>query len=1022
MDTTVIIFWVYFIIRAYIKNLKTTMAQLRALFIIFGILWNMHIEMTICTSLKTKSKKSTLKNNQENKLPHNKTFISRRKRPPTESTKDMMLFAQSSYKSTCVEQNNRNMESSDINVQPEPIDTYIAHSKRSTTIPETSGDIEVTSPLNHTQEENSIGLDEYLEKDIKDGQDNIELDPSVSLELLPKDYCTISQISKNKDKHITFSIYQKKRKYIVRNYTDYKPVVNNLIIFSYRNGLLSKSIKEYSQKIIDIWKKEKNTNIWIMILNLNTFFLKKMLIFKAIIKIKDIEVNNFPKKAYYNSFLEDLVEYIDTHSQTIYRYNEIASTRTYTHKKETLGTILANKEVSLYCCCSGIDRQMDIEGTEEDIKIKKILNSILLIPEVYEDFYKIPIRVINEFFRVIKEDLEKKVIYFNIELQRYTNKLALLELECVIKYLIGLAQKDTDLLTKSYKKINELKIDQKSIHNYSIIQIYSLVYKSVYLFYMHFGEIYKISKAERAQIKNRTSIMHMRIHATQLFNKTLGTFAVANQKYLRLSVILKEIIQIEDKISVPHIIMLHSVCQPVKNNNILLKIQDHYHIQFVNNVKHTIEVIHIPFYIYKKENGETVHRSFHTINTIIDHLKNIFKIGNDKKDILGGGVYPFKYSIETKTWSLITTENDLNKTIQMIEDKKCNVVFYYIKENIYKTEFCFAQFFCPNSIKHEVMDENIDKPRIPLFFPRLMVSAATIGPYKKNCNKYRTRKTQNYTNLKPISYIYNYTNSSEGKAEINKTKKVKVCETDDIFNSCYYTSTDSELDSYESSSDKEKEKDIESPLDKSSNKKRLEYVIKYYYSDFFIRKSTDFYEDPHCYCMDIQQKIDKNNKNIYIIWSNRVYSSVYEYTTYKFDRKIKDERAHMSAIKQPAHASFISMLQRKNPSLNTALYGHCIYKTYTNVNYKTIPIFCLTMKDLLEWQNAYLMDLNSTEKLYLKSKKCKLDFTLRDISDVIKNKNLEAVKKSNQGIISIRDNNYNGCKYGIHYDIFNILF
>ncbi|KAI5131543.1 hypothetical protein NEPAR03_2477, partial [Nematocida parisii] len=35
-----------------------------------------------------------------------------------------------------------------------------------------------------------------------------------------------------------------------------------------------------------------------------------------------------------------------------------------------------------------------------------------------------------------------------------------------------------------------------------------------------------------------------------------------------------------------------------------------------------------------------------------------------------------------------------------IESENCNVVFYYIKENIYETEFCFAQFVYSSEVKN----------------------------------------------------------------------------------------------------------------------------------------------------------------------------------------------------------------------------------------------------------------------------------------------------------------------------------
>ncbi|KAI5153023.1 hypothetical protein NEPAR06_0144 [Nematocida parisii] len=78
--------------------------------------------------------------------------------------------------------------------------------------------------------------------------------------------------------------------------------------------------------------------------------------------------------------------------------------------------------------------------------------------------------------------------------------------------------------------------------------------------------------------------------------------------------------------------------------------------------------------------------------------------------------------------------------------------------------------------------------------------------------------------------------------------------------------------------------------------------------------------------------------------------------------------------------------------------------------------------------NAYLVDKNtkdeiidpiSMRKLYKKDYDPK--FILKDVSSAIQNSKLEEIKQSDEGIISIRDNNYNGCKYGIHYDILSSL-
>ncbi|KAI5146401.1 hypothetical protein NEPAR06_2431, partial [Nematocida parisii] len=44
-----------------------------------------------------------------------------------------------------------------------------------------------------------------------------------------------------------------------------------------------------------------------------------------------------------------------------------------------------------------------------------------------------------------------------------------------------------------------------------------------------------------------------------------------------------------------------------------------------------------------------------------------------------------------------------------------------------------------------------------------------------------------------------------------------------------------------------------------------------------------------------------------------------------------------------------------------------------------------------------------------------------DISNAIQDSNLEEIKQCSKGVMFIRDNNYNSCKYGFHYDILNVL-
>ncbi|EIJ93151.1 uncharacterized protein NEPG_02107 [Nematocida parisii ERTm1] len=77
-----------------------------------------------------------------------------------------------------------------------------------------------------------------------------------------------------------------------------------------------------------------------------------------------------PNPLYYNGFINDLFEYIKNHGSSLYSHSDIHS-GVKKKKSETVGDILSNKEISLYCCCGGINSQMAVEGAERDIKLKK---------------------------------------------------------------------------------------------------------------------------------------------------------------------------------------------------------------------------------------------------------------------------------------------------------------------------------------------------------------------------------------------------------------------------------------------------------------------------------------------------------------------------------------------------------------------------------------------------------------------------------------------------------------------------
>ncbi|KAI5185587.1 hypothetical protein NEIRO03_2086 [Nematocida sp. AWRm78] len=781
--------------------------------------------------------------------------------------------------------------------------------------------------------------------------------------------------------------------YVIRNYTGYIENNENMIFLRSSKDSTIKRTFEKSKQVIEAWKKDTTTDIWTMVKHLCTDFSSTMRLLNNI-ESTNPYINNMPNPFCYNGFLNDLTYYINNYGQAVYRQQEIRN-KTYRKKKETLGDIWINKEINIYCCCSGIDRQIVTGEADEDIELKKKLNTIFYIPEIYEDFYKIPLDVVSRFFQ-------------EFELQTYkssslNNNLRhkLIGVKHIIIYLICIAQKEevmANQLYKEVKKIKTLENNSRTIEKFTAIEVYSLIYSIVGLFYKYFGITYKLDSCQQYKIRNRTPLLHINnLYSRRAHTKALGFYVMTEQKYLKFSTTLVETNEIENSEYDRIVKTTHTMKDSAfTEDNALLCVKDHYHVQFVDNVKHTIEMIHLPYYIHEQESGKIKKHQPYAIHYIVVCLKLMFNVGVNSLYSKLGDIYPFKYNRKSKTWSLITKRSELNKTVEMIEKENCNVVFYYIKEKICETKFCFAQFVYSPEVRNEVNDENIDKPRIPLFLPIFMVSAFSLGPYNKSTINRKVFNLYHFTNLKPIKYIQTYIVSFNSELPFSDVQKK-------ISNLLL--------------------------LNRHMKESDLNYAIKHYYSDFFIRNSTDFYEDFHCYCMDIQQEINKNCDSVVITWNVRNYNSVYEYTTYKFDSKIQDERTHIGAIKQPAIASFISMLQNKNPSMDMAMYGYCIYKTNCDKeDYKTSAVFCLTMKDLLERLNTYLIDLNkqkeiidpiSEKRLFLKNYAPK--FILKDISSAIMNSTLEQIKNSPHGIISVRNNNYNGCKYGIHYDIMNLL-
>ncbi|KAI5156973.1 hypothetical protein NEPAR06_2338 [Nematocida parisii] len=979
------------------------MKQLRKKCIIFGLMFIISIEIVICGGFEPMHKKNSSKTDN--------LSIS-----GTPLLSDMF----NNYSSVSSDNTNQLMQTDD-----QPLDLSNPNKRPHDTD-------------NNTQNSNAIKRARYM------GMNNssMHIIPKTIIDLTSESaskmplketselttFTTINplKVDSNSNLVITSTLYfcAAENQFIIRNYTSYIESFENVLVLNYSGMSKYEAVNQKKYIITKNWKSDNETDIWTMIKSVDMRFLLLKSVFKNMLNTSFFNDYSLTNPLWYDRFLNDLVYYIKSHGQPTIHWNNLATSLHNNKRTEALGDIWINKEVSLYCCCSGINSQMVLEGGEKDIQLKKKLNAILLIPEVYEDFYKMPQNIVDNFVKEIKVEImnrDKKNKRNNIIGSANDLKIEQLpDLKWIMKYLIHTVQKNEASAEEAYNEIKQIKLHGDNVNligDSNAIEVYNFVCNKVGIFYKYHGVAYKLYQKQKGAIRNRTRLIHINnMHEIRAHNKLLGDGSLNAQQLFISIAQIKNINEIEN-IGSTHVIDIDDIKHTdiFTENNILLSIKDHYHVQFVDNEWHTVTMIHLPYYIHRQKNGTIVNYQFHTIKDIITHLKSAFNIrecgrprviktaDNDIFDIKRknsicrtGRIYPFKYNKMDKTWSLITDDSDLNKTVQTIESENCNVVFYYIKEDIKKAEFCFAQFVYSSEVKNNVKDDNMEKTRIPLFLSKFMVSGAVLGPYDKNSISYHVFKLGEYKDLVPIDYTEIYTppffktNSSSSRIQINDSRS--------------------------------------SVIERHMKENDLNYAIKHYYSDFFIRNSTDFYEDPHCYYMNIQSEINNATGDINITWNTRFYESVYEYTTYKFDSKIRDERSHVGAINQPAHASFIDMLQRKNPSLNTALYGHCFYKTHAEVDYKTSAVFCLTMKDLLEKMNAYLMDINTKDEIIdpisgtvLNKKDYDPRFILKDISSAIQDSKLQEIRQSDEGIISIRDNNHNSCKYGIHYDILNNL-
>ncbi|KAI5167358.1 hypothetical protein NEIRO03_1872 [Nematocida sp. AWRm78] len=702
---------------------------------------------------------------------------------------------------------------------------------------------------------------------------------------------------------------------------------------------------------------------------------------------------------YYSGFMSDLYAYLLKHTPSCYRR---FFDRTPCNKKSSalhttaLGDIYIKRKLNIGWCAESIFYiayflNKEIGGNlSKETKLKRQLHAILGIPEIYEDLFYMPKSMIEDIRSIVLR-IEKDEPGLKLQ-----DRPKFLECLMIVSYLSDKAHEDMNSMLFSYVPIKQLA-NKYGWYTYTDTQVYIEIYKVFCMFYNYIDATYCITREDilRKSIGSSTtdiseSVLFAKTPKCQtefIFSKqhtpipssykmmSQGKETIVSQKYVkcRIKIIKKEInyIGVGKKI--------RRICEPPTYSigsytAIQLSSHYHYHIQLVDNTRHRVHVVHLPFYTSKK-NDTVKYLYVHTIKDIVEHLKNTFSIETPEDSPFTNNVYPFKYNRNKKTWSLISDDTTLSKTMLDMHNLKHDVVFYHIEENIKTTEFVFVQF---NTIsmdiytdkitsisklevrnRHQIEDDkNGIKPRIPLFFSKFISSAVHLIPYSLKSTEYEVKLINSYTDLVPVEFLHYFIK----EITRNFIRPYRIIELSNTF-----------------------------------------VYIKNYYTDFFIISLMREYEDCGCYSMNIIQ--DTTNKNEVILeWLTHLPAFIEEYTNYCIDLSHNFDNSSSACpmdinYKNRTLSLFLNMLQRKSELMDMVCYGLLVGNKVNENETSTRPILCPTIRH-------FISKLNNQLTLSI-DKYVPILNNIEGMTDII---------------ISVKNTNYTKSKLGVHYDICDIIF
>ncbi|KAI5154872.1 hypothetical protein NEPAR06_1339 [Nematocida parisii] len=748
-------------------------------------------------------------------------------------------------------------------------------------------------------------------------------------------------------------------------------IFKNICKFKFRNvqnEIENTAVVNRSAEFIKHWSNENSKNIWLLIKDLGDSITERIFVIKEYLCNSSNTIGKKTNPGYYPDILKDIVEYSIKHGPYTYSYKEFtifaSAPGMHLNKKETLGDIWVKKRINMYYCLSSMIVMQQNACTSEDsdgeLKIK--LNHILCIPEIYEDMRIISNESVNHLIHLIKQNVLKVNTTENIQ------ACDIIIMFSVISYLIGIAQKNTELVDMHFFIIKD-KIFKGNSQNNSLPNVFNYVLFVMSKFYYYSSNLASVENDWRYSLSSLESMKHMALSSDG--SHCLLGGSILSDKYYDFKAEVLEYTYVNNRFVVNNINLYFDVNSGQKF--IPLSINYHYHVQFVDITKQTIEMVHLPFFIKSDENSSLL-VCIHSIKDIVMYLHILYCKETRQPNKKCKAIYPFKFTHSTKTWSIINfTSEDMSKTIKQIESTGYNVVFYLIEENMSTAELIFAEFYNPDhadSAEQNIIHENIRMKmpnnthevfRIPTFLSPLLVSSIIFSGYSGYIPPNRFAKDQFYTDLIPIKLTQNTMKYNQNEsALINEN-------TEHAQESSKYT--------------------------------------KYYYTDFIIRNSNDIYEDINCYLMNIEYT-SVNNTSCTIKWTVKMSQNISEYTKYTFNSASIDHRNSTSKCIKPAIASFMDTVLRRHPSRDTINYGFCLYKTPCNADYKYSPIFCSTAADLFG-----ILRNNPKLPLFFGNPRLEIPTCIKK----------QEILNSSDGIIFIKSSNYRMSNYGLHAEIIDIL-